>query len=772
MRGVARFAVTAVLMGGCIFLAPARGVAQVTHFESEVSANKATVIADLSSFSSTQGATLTIRNNSASTLDFPFIWNSASPVHVTSLPAFVSLASKAPSDEAFAIGVWQYVSGQTNAYCSAGSTNMFVDDPMEILYGYGFGCCSQLAMTLASLWHAAGGDVRESDPAVSHVGVLRRYPVRLAVMAFHTVPEIYYDNAWHMLDPDHRVFYRNPDGSIASVAQIIANPSLVANTPDGIGWNSETMAELYESNAATLQYEPLSITIPANPLFTLLPMESMQLMQQNAWPTAVYEQTTAVEPPPPYINIGEIGFERSISINADWPALFDQYFNVQSAVQADGRMALVNATAGTGAVIISRSSPFPILGLGLSGEFFDNDPAGSVAIETSSDGINWSAPIFLPLEESGSSMRASLDLSSALATANAYYIEIWLHGSSAGTVGLYNLQVRMDGQMAGQMFPLLQPGQVNSFDYQDLSLSSQQRSVQIDLAVPVGSRELKDLKATSLIPENNVYSIAAGYAASNLVDGDELTLAYPGNTQLDYAIALSAVTHVKQVSVWWGYFGADPVYINSWRLYSRSGLEGDWNLIAEGGFPNAVESDIAVDVIATDLRLTASGDNWIGVYEFKAYGDELSPRGLVAKMDASSMDSTQLAPVSVSSNVPISPTSGYPTSNLTDGNGSTPAYPGAPEVDYELDFGSDTLVDFANVTWGYFGTSPIYVQGWTLFGQRDGDFGWTALAQGGYPNANETQADVRRYVRRLRLRADSLNWIGVYDLSVFGIPSE
>src|SRR5580658_6967043 len=278
-----------------LFLLPTQAIAQVTHFENEVTANKAAVSFDLSGISSTAGSTLTIRNNSESKLNFPFFWNSNSPAPVTSTASFASSASTAGSDEAFAIEVWRYVSTQTNPYCSSGSTYEYTKDPLRILYGYGFGCCDQLAMTLASLWSGRG--------AAGTAGFAghRGYQTRIATMTFHTIPEIFYGNAWHMLDPDHRVFYRNPDGSIASVAQILADPTIVADTPDGIGWNSETMAELYESNASSLQYIPLSYSVPPNPLFTLLPQESMELADQNSWNTAVYYPISADEAPPPFL---------------------------------------------------------------------------------------------------------------------------------------------------------------------------------------------------------------------------------------------------------------------------------------------------------------------------------------------------------------------------------------------------------------------------------------------------------------------------------------
>src|SRR5205807_7100225 len=81
------------------------------------------------------------------------------------------------------------------------------------------------------------------------------------VVPFHMIPEVWYGNAWHMLDPDHEVFYRKDDGTIASVAEIIADPNLVARTADGdghdpVGWSSTTMARLYAENGPALYYYP------------------------------------------------------------------------------------------------------------------------------------------------------------------------------------------------------------------------------------------------------------------------------------------------------------------------------------------------------------------------------------------------------------------------------------------------------------------------------------------------------------------------------------
>lgn len=68
------------------------------------------------------------------------------------------------------------------------------------VYGYGMCCC-----------------------ASSHVESLARYlglPARGFAINLHSVPEVYYGNAWHLVDGSLMNYFLNPDGQIASVADI------------------------------------------------------------------------------------------------------------------------------------------------------------------------------------------------------------------------------------------------------------------------------------------------------------------------------------------------------------------------------------------------------------------------------------------------------------------------------------------------------------------------------------------------------------------------
>jgi hypothetical protein len=121
------------------------------------------------------------------------------------------------------------------------------------------------------------------------------------------------------------------------------------------------------------------------------------------------------------------------------------------------------------------------------------------------------------------------------------------------------------------------------------------------------------LTVHSNVLEDPVYSLARYYQASNLMDGDPSTLAYPGSTHLDYQVALGVQTWLSQAVVNWGYFGTNPAYIQSWSILARSGSDQPWVTLVQGSFPNRSTTVVSLDYTATDLRLVADGTNWIGI---------------------------------------------------------------------------------------------------------------------------------------------------------------
>jgi len=273
------------------------------------------------------------------------------------------------------------------------------------------------------------------------------------------------------------------------------------------------------------------------------------------------------------------------------------------------------------------------------------------------------------------------------------------------------------------------------------------------------------ITVTSNVPESPVYSIARGYQASNLIDGNTRTLAYPGSAHLDYQVSLGQLTQLSSALITWGQYGSNSIYVNSWSLLARSAANQPWVTLAQGGFPNSPTTLVNLNFAASDVRVVADSTNWIGIYELELNG--LS----VVYADILHTGSGQ---ITVKSNVQESPVysiaRGYQASNLIDGNTKTLAYPGSAHLDYQVSLGPLTQLSSALITWGQYGSNSVYVNSWSLLARSAASQPWVTLAQGGFPNSPTTLVNLDFAATDVRLVADSANWIGIYDLALKGLP--
>ncbi|MCL2641222.1 MAG: hypothetical protein FWD53_10285, partial [Phycisphaerales bacterium] len=75
-------------------------------------------------------------------------------------------------------------------------------DPIKLFNVYGYTLCSISAANVACLARYAG--LRATIGTINN----------------HTVPEVYYDDSWHMLDADLVQYFPKADGSIASLQEL------------------------------------------------------------------------------------------------------------------------------------------------------------------------------------------------------------------------------------------------------------------------------------------------------------------------------------------------------------------------------------------------------------------------------------------------------------------------------------------------------------------------------------------------------------------------
>jgi hypothetical protein len=571
-------------------------------------------------------------------------------------------------------------------------------------------------------------------------------------MPFHLIPEVWYGEAWHMLDPDHEVFYRKDDGTIASVAEIIANPTLVARTTDPVGWDATKMAQLYVENGPSLRYYPgAAFSISPSSHLLLRPHESLTFQSENTTDFVHFYQACPTCFAPPMTSVSAAQFDWRLSFSdPHWKSQTSTSQGVDVVTDASGQKWLVNTTSGIGSVLYKQASPFPVSSLVLYAQLA---PASGGSLRVSFfDGVAWSTPVTFQPITGVSSFNVSADVTALARGYYAYDLRIEL----VGEVKVQKLRITPVVQTAKALFPTLVAGTVNHLSYNDESPQSQARSMQVTVAIPSGKPLIRGVQAQSLVPESPVYSLGQDYGAANLVNGDPDSLAYPGSTHLDYVIRLHGTYQVRGISIDWNDFGTQAQYVKGWQVLGRRGNQ-PWQLLAQGEAPGVPTLDVALDATITEVRIVADGNNWLGIYEARVFGNAVAP----------SLPSTVLT---AHSNVREDPfysiAQHYQASNLVDGDTTTLAYPASTRLDYTIALSGLVHVTSARITWGYFGTNPIYIQNWSLLGRNGAGQPWVTLAQGGFPNSNATGLSLDFLGTDLRVVASSSNWIGIYDLQI------
>jgi len=110
------------------------------------------------------------------------------------------------TNEEKAIAIWKTVvkhrhqTGPPNEFLQQGNN---VHDVMKTIHVYGYGMCCCSASNLEQLGRYVG------------------FGARGRIIHRHSVAELFYDGAWHLLDPSLINYFRKPDGTIASVNDII-----------------------------------------------------------------------------------------------------------------------------------------------------------------------------------------------------------------------------------------------------------------------------------------------------------------------------------------------------------------------------------------------------------------------------------------------------------------------------------------------------------------------------------------------------------------------
>ena len=350
------------------------------------------------------------------------------------------------SDRDKAVAIWRFIV-DNRIHDTPAHPAIELHDPVRWLNIYGYGFCDDAATNFMRLVEKAG------------------FKARIWGLSGHVVPEVWYDNGWHLLDPDGEIYYLEDDNqTIASVETLEQRADLIRRQQGGFYRDIDMMIEHYtttDNNRLAPWYTKSSETDHTMG-FRLRPGESLMRSWSN-W--GLYFTAGYLEEPKRYGN-GRFLFE---------PVFKDDLYQ-QGSEQSDGLMvklrdeAMVLTTAesaSNGTLVYRFQSPYPYLSgnVQLTGEIAKE---GMIQIEFSEQGKVWQ--IVEALDQAGS-VDQTIPLQGYFRNGYgrpfySYFIRLTLQSSPVGATTLSVLQYRSDIQLAPHALPTLQAGE-NTIQYRD-----------------------------------------------------------------------------------------------------------------------------------------------------------------------------------------------------------------------------------------------------------------------------------------------------------------
>jgi len=158
-----------------------------------------------------QSDAVTVANPGTAAIDFELRHNGN--LAFTSMDQLVAAIRALPDEipaEPLERKIWRFV--RDNVYhAPAVAEQGWLLGTWPTLNSFGWGFCANVSAVFRQIAEAAG------------------YEARIWELTGHVVPEIRIGTEWHMYDPDLAVYYHKPDGTVASVEELAANPALVSS---------------------------------------------------------------------------------------------------------------------------------------------------------------------------------------------------------------------------------------------------------------------------------------------------------------------------------------------------------------------------------------------------------------------------------------------------------------------------------------------------------------------------------------------------------------
>ncbi len=335
-----------------------------------------------------------------------------------------------------ALAIWQFLV-QNRYHGYPAHHDIEIHDPVRFLNVYGYGFCDDAATNFMVLSEQAG--VR----------------ARVWGLTGHVVPEAFFENGWHMLDPDGEIYYLDDDGhTISSIQTLEQRPDIIRKYPSPIYTDAQKLIDIYTTthdNKITEWYREKSEATHTLS-FSLRPGESLTRNRDNR---GHYFSSEYLSEPNRYGN-GLFVFEPLFE-NDLYQKGAESVQNLQ--VHTVGKIPSLSSSNGN--LTYRFASPYPYLDsqVALSGN-------GHITLSFSETGEAWT-------EIQSADLRGDLTIPFGGYLQNghgrptySYYLKLTLDGD------IQNLRYESTIQVAPQSLPVLKPGN-NTVQYIDDSQNNQ-----------------------------------------------------------------------------------------------------------------------------------------------------------------------------------------------------------------------------------------------------------------------------------------------------------
>lgn len=189
-----------------------------------------------------------------------------------------SITHETMTEKEKALAIWNFV--KDNKYHFGNPTTYAERDSIDLLNSWGYGNCGFTTRAVVDLARLAGLPARE---------------YRLGV---HIVPEVYFEDGWHVLDADGGVYFTTADGTIASVEDVEKDSTLLSTANSSV-YSYDYFKNSYSTTKNNVIFQYVSKNTDKKVDYILRPQESVLFLNSNQ---GDYFSAVDYKEPPEYSN--------------------------------------------------------------------------------------------------------------------------------------------------------------------------------------------------------------------------------------------------------------------------------------------------------------------------------------------------------------------------------------------------------------------------------------------------------------------------------------